>query len=1177
MAVACLAVAFLVVQCARQGLLPRAFASLGRRALSNSELEDEWIAACVEFDSEEETDAIRAGQVRTPPEESAEWMARQALGELTALTKAAMESLPCLHPDKRPTLIVLLLTISVQELALLGVYGTPKVEQKRRKTLDFVLRKGQQALRHLRTTQEGTMTLDRGKEIAKFMERLRIPPPHPKCKELNVESRISAFRLSKCKDALHRLQRWSLISSLISETVSERVIEILSFTRRSGKRRIKASIVAKSWVDSEQAKSGFFGIVAPSRPPNPFVVPLSLGDEIRTLKKTYKWLERELSRSMTFALSREPLEDTVRVPLPDRWEQHLDQGQQQQGLRQQQEGLWQQQQGLGQQQRGMLQPQHGPGQQQQVLWQQQQVLGQQQRGLLQPQQGPGQQQQVLWQQQQGFRQQQQGLLQQQRGLLQPQHGPGQQQQVLWQQQQGLGQLQQGLLQQQRGLLQPQQGPGQQQQGRGQQQHVLWQQQQGLGQQQRGLLQPQQGPGQQQQGLGQQQHVMWQQQQGLGQQQRGLLQPQQGPGQQQQGLGQQQRGLLQPQQGPGQQQQGPGQQQHVLWQQQQGPRQQQRGLLQPQQGPGQQQQVLGQQQQSLWRQRQGPRQQRLGMWQQQQGPGQQQQGPGQRQQGLRQQQQGLGQQQQGLGQQRQGLGQEQQGPGQQQEGLGQQQQGLGRQQEGLGQEQQEGLGQQQEGLGPQQEGLGQQQEGLGQQQEGPEQQQEGLGEQQEGLEQQQEGLGRQQRDQGQRPQQGSQQPHRRKQRGPRNHPRTFAGPGSETQHDAQAGKLRAGEQGMPPGISHPVPPPLQGALQAVAPPSLNPPVLQSTQPVPTHTHEHIHMPMAPPMNLYLPPPDAASNWHTTLQQTNAQQQPVSTSTYFIRSDAPMFIPGGQQQTHAQHHLSPPASGPKEIWDVFKPPLGFAYLWRPANSPAAEQGHQQSAPGQHPGGYYLTVFRLPSSAPPTLPPPQNIPGPPQPFPGPYIRGPPQPAQHPAGPVIRLPTPPFPAPIPVVPSSMIPPRFHFLPVVQSTSGPPAPLGPLPPPGPPGPPALPLGAGPAGWSLQAQGPQGAIHPPLMLLMGNGDPTIQMVPEAFQGAQGQWIQGADPRQYVEAGWQEGPPLQHLALPSSDGSSVELTVIDENAETPTETQEGPPADGGAPETQEDVASSPPEDDGDGRQ
>ncbi|CDJ36513.1 LOW QUALITY PROTEIN: uncharacterized protein EMH_0088600 [Eimeria mitis] len=147
-AIACLAVAFVVFQCARKALFPILFGSRGKRALSDSDLEEQSIRVCIEEEIDESDESSGGAEAR-PTEVAGEATALEALEELRSLITLGVQTAPHVPLERRAALVVLLLTICTQELALYGVYSTARTEVERQMTIDFVLAVGQQALSQL--------------------------------------------------------------------------------------------------------------------------------------------------------------------------------------------------------------------------------------------------------------------------------------------------------------------------------------------------------------------------------------------------------------------------------------------------------------------------------------------------------------------------------------------------------------------------------------------------------------------------------------------------------------------------------------------------------------------------------------------------------------------------------------------------------------------------------------------------------------------------------------------------------------------------------------------------------------------------------------------------------------------------------------------------------------------
>ncbi|CDJ28223.1 uncharacterized protein EMH_0000590 [Eimeria mitis] len=249
-AVVCLAVAFFVLQCARKALFPRLFGPLGRRALSDSEWEDKWLEECPEYDSEgQEDEGDEEGTWdEIPAAETGESVALQTLEALRDLMTLGMRTMPHLTFPDRGTLLVLLLTISTQELVLCGVYATPAVEAERQKTVDFIRENGLKELQQLHTTREKCNAKGRAKKMLRLLERFGTSRSVPNLSELAVEASICAYRIAQCYKALEQLQPWVEMDLPIPEKVVEQALAVFSYTRKTAKSRLKLDPAANAWV-----------------------------------------------------------------------------------------------------------------------------------------------------------------------------------------------------------------------------------------------------------------------------------------------------------------------------------------------------------------------------------------------------------------------------------------------------------------------------------------------------------------------------------------------------------------------------------------------------------------------------------------------------------------------------------------------------------------------------------------------------------------------------------------------------------------------------------------------------------------------------------------------------------------------------------------------------------------
>ncbi|CDI87718.1 Actin associated protein Wsp1, related [Eimeria praecox] len=327
--VVCLAVALLVLQCSRKALFHRLFGSFGGRSLSNSELEEHWVEICIdeeggeseeeeEEEEEEESDEEEARDAGARQEgylgrEAGETNALQALEGLRCMLALSMQAFPYISFGKKTTLIVLLVTICTQEVALLGICSTPKVELERQKTMDFILQKGEQAFVQLAVEGRKSNALRRAKKTLRLMEQFRTTPLESNPEELAAKASISGYGILQCSEALKQMQPWVESSTPIPEDVIERALKVLSYTRATGKKRIRVDDAASSWMAEVQARVGFFGIIGKANVKGYPLHRVPLKIEIQKLKPRYEQLARSLVRSIQSALSDQPLEQKLRV------------------------------------------------------------------------------------------------------------------------------------------------------------------------------------------------------------------------------------------------------------------------------------------------------------------------------------------------------------------------------------------------------------------------------------------------------------------------------------------------------------------------------------------------------------------------------------------------------------------------------------------------------------------------------------------------------------------------------------------------------------------------------------------------------------------------------------------------------------------------------------------------
>ncbi|CDJ36088.1 uncharacterized protein EMH_0061610 [Eimeria mitis] len=306
-----LALAFLVLQCTRTARFPRLFSSVTKRALSDSDLEDQRVDTCVGEQREAGGDGARyagEGKEGNTSEEAGELAALQTLEDLRCIVTLGVQTVPYLPFDRNAFLVALVVTICTQELVLYGIYSTPQVEVERQKTMDFILEEARLALAQLDAGGQLSDAAVRAERILELLEEFRTPRPEQNALELAVEASISACRVLPCKEALLQLQPWVKNSTPIPEEVDKRFRRVLTYTRLAGKGRLKADAKAYSWVMMAQTQVGF-NVLFESHPEDKFFIHrLSFETEMRKRRPRYKKLARLLASSVEFALSQKPME-----------------------------------------------------------------------------------------------------------------------------------------------------------------------------------------------------------------------------------------------------------------------------------------------------------------------------------------------------------------------------------------------------------------------------------------------------------------------------------------------------------------------------------------------------------------------------------------------------------------------------------------------------------------------------------------------------------------------------------------------------------------------------------------------------------------------------------------------------------------------------------------------------
>ncbi|CDI77817.1 hypothetical protein EAH_00027210, partial [Eimeria acervulina] len=188
--------------------------------------------------------------------------------------------------------------------------------------MDYILREGKRAVEQLEAGGQSSNAARRAKKVLKLLEKFRTPPGESSPKHLDVEARISAYRIFQCRHALEQLQPWVGSSMPIPDILIERVLKVLSCTRGVGKARLRADAAATSWVRRAQATLNSFLVMEMHYRGYSVVLKASLEEEMEKLKQRFQELSTLLRHSI----------ESARPQL----EQHLEQQRQQLQQRQQQ-------------------------------------------------------------------------------------------------------------------------------------------------------------------------------------------------------------------------------------------------------------------------------------------------------------------------------------------------------------------------------------------------------------------------------------------------------------------------------------------------------------------------------------------------------------------------------------------------------------------------------------------------------------------------------------------------------------------------------------------------------------------------------------------------------------------------------------------------------------------------
>ncbi|CDI79632.1 hypothetical protein EAH_00044510 [Eimeria acervulina] len=306
-AVVCLSVAFVVLQCARKSLFPRLSGSLNKRALSDSGWQQKDICT---GDGEDEGEGGAWGGV--PWEEvepslgTGESKAVETLQELQHLMVLGAQTVQAFPTDRQALVLVLLLTVASQELLVFAFYSTEVVETERQATINFVCDIMTTFLQQL---SEEVLRSDVAQQINPLMtmlELLRTSPPDRTSEDLDVEATLSLFRVAQARRTLSELLFWVGTGDPVPESVSKKALKLVGYARQAGKSRLKGDCWLREWMGMMQEFLGFYEVYEPYDDYDSVFCRLSLKEEMKKLTARFGRLGRSFFSAVSVAKGLDP-------------------------------------------------------------------------------------------------------------------------------------------------------------------------------------------------------------------------------------------------------------------------------------------------------------------------------------------------------------------------------------------------------------------------------------------------------------------------------------------------------------------------------------------------------------------------------------------------------------------------------------------------------------------------------------------------------------------------------------------------------------------------------------------------------------------------------------------------------------------------------------------------------
>ncbi|CDJ36926.1 hypothetical protein, conserved [Eimeria tenella] len=278
---ACLAVAFATIHCARKLLLVGT-SQYTTRSLANAEGDGDSFCGSDSGDSDEYSEETSEyGEAAEPGEDGASILeegtaderASCMIQELLRLISLGSSTIPSVHPQDRVAFVQLLLTIAIQELAFLGTHTSNFLESQRLGAIEVIVHFGNSAIAELATHETGPVRIERTSKLVQVLEGLRVPcvsllemVEEHRVRRLADEVLLARMMVLTCTRAMLSVLPWVGMTTGAPRYLTNELLTILSYARHNRKRKLRRDKRTAYWIKILQRKLSFIGIFKPLGP-----------------------------------------------------------------------------------------------------------------------------------------------------------------------------------------------------------------------------------------------------------------------------------------------------------------------------------------------------------------------------------------------------------------------------------------------------------------------------------------------------------------------------------------------------------------------------------------------------------------------------------------------------------------------------------------------------------------------------------------------------------------------------------------------------------------------------------------------------------------------------------------------------------------------------------------------